>query len=81
MYGSAPPTPAGKVGRQASEAQREKELERERKNKEHTFVGGTTWNFVAAVRKWEMLAATRMKMSDSEKKKAKKNTYDISSLN
>ena len=27
-----------------------------------------------------MLAATRMKMSDSEKKKAKKNTYDISSL-
>ena len=26
-----------KVGRQASEAQREKELERERKNKEHTF--------------------------------------------
>ena len=31
-----PPLP-GKEGRQASEAQREKELERERKNKEDTF--------------------------------------------
>jgi len=31
-----------KVGRQASEAQREKELEQERKAKETLLVGGTT---------------------------------------
>ena len=41
------------------------------KTKKTVFVGGTTWNFVAALRKWEMLAATRMKMSDSEKKSEK----------
>ena len=41
---------------------------RDKKAKETFFVGGTTWNFVAAVRKWEMLAATRVKMSGSEKK-------------
>ena len=35
-------------------------------------------NFVAAVRKWEMLAATKVKMSVSEKK-VNQNTYDISS--
>ena len=57
-----------KVSRQASEAQREKELERDRKNKGNIFVGRTTWNLVAAVRKWEMPAATRVKLSDSEKK-------------
>ena len=38
-------------------------------------------NFVAAVRKWEMLAATKVKMSGSEKKKkVNENTYDISSI-
>ena len=42
-----------KVGREASKLNAgEKELERERKKKgEILFVGGTTWNFVAAVRK------------------------------
>ena len=40
-----------KVGRQASKAQRGKELEREKKAKETFFVRGTTRNFVAAVRK------------------------------
>ena len=34
--------------------------------------------FVAAVRKREILAATKVKMSRSEKKKKNKNTYDIS---
>ena len=29
-------------------------------------------NFVAAVRKWEMLAATKVKMSGSEKKKSER---------
>ena len=41
---------------------------RDKKTKETFFVGETTWNFVAAVRKWEMLVATRVKMGDSEKK-------------
>ena len=52
------------------------------RNKQRTlFVGGTTWNFVAAVRKWEMLAATWVKMSDGGKIAYKnKNTYDISSI-
>ena len=31
-----------------------------------------------AVRKWEKLAATEVKMSGREKKKVNKNTYDIS---
>ena len=37
-------------------------------------------NFVAAGRKSEKLAATKVKMSGSEKKKVNKNTYDISSI-
>ena len=41
-------------------------------------------NFEVAMRKWEMLAATKVKMSGSEKqnkpKKKNKNTYDISSI-
>ena len=41
-----------KVGRQASEAQQKKRARaREKKTKKTLFVGGTTWNFVAAVRK------------------------------
>ena len=58
-----------KVGRQASKAQRGKELEREKKAKETFFVRGTTWHFVAAVRKWEMLSSTRVNMSDVKNKK------------
>ena len=34
-----------KVRWQASEAQREKDLGRDRKNKGEIFVGGTTWTF------------------------------------
>ena len=34
---------------------------------------------IAAVRKWEMLAATKVKTSGSEKE-ANRNTYDISSV-
>ena len=36
-------------------------------------------NFVAAVRKWEMLAVTTLKVSGC-KKKGNTNTYDISSI-
>ena len=36
-------------------------------------------NFVAAVRKWEMLAVTTLKVSGCEKK-GDTNTYDISSI-
>ena len=37
------------------------------KTKETNFVGRKTWKFKAAVRKWEMLAASKVKMSGSEK--------------
>ena len=37
-------------------------------------------NFVAAVRKWEMLAATEVKMSGSEKKKTNKQTMNKNTL-
>ena len=58
--------------RQASEAQREKERERVRaRETQETFflLDEQHENFVAAVRKWEMLAATKLKMSGSDKKK------------
>ena len=65
-----------KLGRQASEAQREKELERERKNKRK--------HFLLEVEQYEicsggMLAATRVKMSDREKR-VNKNPSDIPSI-
>ena len=45
------------------------------------IVERTTWKIVAAVTKWEILAATKVKMSGSKKKrKRKKNTYDIPSI-
>ena len=69
--------------RQASEAQQEKgdrDLEREIKSKGDIFLLEEQHeNFAAAVRKREMLAATKAKMSGSEKK-VNKNTYDISSI-
>ena len=37
------------------------------KTKETNFVGRKTWKFKAAVRKLEMLAASKVKMSGSEK--------------
>ena len=57
-----------KLGRQASEAQREKELERET-----IFCWRNSKKFCSG----RMLAATRVKMSDKEKK-LNKNTSDIS---
>ena len=46
------------------------ELEREKKNKGDIFFVGRRQheNFVAVVRKWEMLAAIMVKMSGTEKK-------------
>ena len=38
------------------------------------FVGRKTWKYIVAVRKWEMLAASKVKMSGSEKIKANMNT-------
>ena len=65
-----------KAGRQASEVQREKELERERKkNKRRHFLLRKNMKFCSD----GMLAATRVKMSDSEKK-VNKNTSGISSI-
>ena len=52
-----------KVGRQG-EDQREKELERETKNKRRHFCWRNNMKFCSG----GMLAATRMKMSDSGKK-------------
>ena len=69
--------------RQASEAQREKDdrdLEREiKKQRRHYLLEEQHENFIAAVRKWEMLAATRVKMSGSQKK-VNRTTYNISSI-
>ena len=45
----------------------EKQLERVSENKGDEFRGRKTWKFKAAVRKWEMLAASLVKMSGSEK--------------
>ena len=69
------------------EAQREKgqqraiaSIEREIKSKGDIFLLEEQHeNFAAAVRKREMLAATKAKMSGIEKK-VNKNTYDISSI-
>ena len=48
----------------------EKELERETKKKQRILISlqEKHQNFIAAVRKSEMLAATKVKMSSSEKK-------------
>ena len=74
----------GKVGdrpAQLNEKKSDRELEQEIRS--HFLLEEQHENFVAAVRKWEMIAATKVKMSDSEKKKqnkkVNKNTYDISS--
>ena len=56
--------------RQASKAQREKERQRARardkKQRIQFLLQEDHENFVAAVRKWEMLAATTLKVSGSE---------------
>ena len=43
------------------------------------FVGRKTWNFIAAVRKWEMLAATKVNMGGSEEQ-VNRNKHSISSI-
>ena len=62
-----------KIEREASKLNAgEKEPEREKENKgDSFFVGGTTWNFVALVRKWEMLAAIRVKRATVKTNKEK----------
>ena len=57
----------------------ENELEREIKNKGDQWRWKDHGNFIAVVWKWEMLAATKMKMSGSEKI-ANRNTFNISSI-
>ena len=57
----------------------DRELERERKRKKEKLLEKQHENFVAAVRKWEMLAVTTLKVSGCEKK-GDTNTYDISSI-
>ena len=52
--------------RQASKAQQEKEQHRARVRDKN--VKTMEKNFVAAVRKWDMLAATKVKMSGIEKR-------------
>ena len=54
-------------------------LSNHRKDREDIFFGRRTGNFVAAVGKQEKLAATKVKMSGSEKKN-EQNTYDSSSI-
>ena len=47
-----------------------KELEREIKKKQRTILLEEKHeNFIEVVRKWEMLVATKVKISDSEKQK------------
>ena len=57
---------------QASEAQREKERQtataRDKKEWRRFLLEEQHENIVAAVRNWEMLAATKVKMGGSEKK-------------
>ena len=45
----------------------DKELEREIKNEEDHFLEEKHGNFIAAVKKWEMLATTKVRISGSEK--------------
>ena len=64
---------------QAREAQREKERQRARsrdkkKIRRRISLEEQNENFIPAVRKWELLAAFNVKMSDSEMKKANRNT-------
>ena len=56
----------------------EKELEREKKRDQFCWKKNKK-HFIAAVRTWEMLAATKVKMSGSEKN-VNSNKYNISSI-
>ena len=76
----------GESRRQASEAQRGKERQRARardkkKQRRHFLLEKQHENFAVTMRKWEMLATTKVKMSACEKKKNNNNnTYDIPSI-
>ena len=52
---------------------------RDKKQRRPMTLEGLHGNFIAVVWKWEMLAATKMKMSGSEKI-ANRNTFNISSI-
>ena len=52
---------------------------RDKKQRRHFLLEEQQKHFVAAVRKLRMLAAIKVKMSNSEKK-VNKNTYDISPI-
>ena len=53
----------------------EKELEREMKNKGDEFRWEKHEDFIAAVRKWEILAASKVEMSGSAKNKSEQNEH------
>ena len=65
-----------------NEKKGDRDLEREIKNKGDIFLLEEQHeNFVAAVTKWEMLAATNARRKwAAVKKKVNENTYDISSI-
>ena len=63
-----------------NEKKGDRDLEREIKNKGDIFLLEEQHeNFVAAVTKWEMLAATNARWKWAAVKKVNENTYDISS--
>ena len=63
-----------------NEKKSDRDLERKiKKQRRHFLLEEQQKHFVAAVRKLQMLAAIKVKMSNSEKK-VNKNTYDISSI-
>ena len=68
-----------KVRRQASDAQQEKELERDSKNKGDIFCWRNNMKFCSGGAKMRNASGHLVKMSDSGKKSGK-NTYNISSL-
>ena len=60
----------------------DRDLEREIKKGDFFLCGDQHENFVAAVRKWEMLAHTKQMQGENERqwKKMNENRYDISSI-
>ena len=63
-----------------NEKKSDRDLERKiKKQRRHFLLEEQQKHFVAAVRKLQMLAAIKMKMSNSEKK-VNENTYGISSI-
>ena len=69
-----------KVRWQASEAQREKELERERKNKGDIFCWRNNMKFCSGGEKMRNASGHQGENERQWKKKVNKNTYEISSV-